>query len=86
MNLKIKSDLFDFFLKKIGYQSIPVSQRVVLMMNLLTVVSWSCFVCVQPDIMRMVEEALTDLAEAKSNVSEERDDLNELVQDIQVLD
>ena len=75
-----------FLKEKIGYQSIPVSQRVVLMMNLLTVVSCSCFVSVQPDIMRMVEEALTDLAEAKSNVSEERDDLNELVQDIQVLD
>ena len=36
----------------------------------------------QPNIMRVVEEALTDLAEAKSNVSEERDDLNDLIQDI----
>ena len=35
-----------------------------------------------PFMIKVVEEALTDLAESKSKVSEERDDFNELVQEM----
>jgi len=36
-----------------------------------------------PNVIKAVEEVLTDIAESKSHVSEERDDFNELVHEIQ---